>query len=178
MDFVAFSSPSNPALNSWRAVINNEASIAGVPPCLLAAIIARETGGQNILQKGMTPGPGCGVGLTQITEGVLWSVISNPTLHGYSLLDPAQNCYVASAYFLSPLITSAAREQKNQPQAFNISCQGQIIYAVACGYNAGWGTVMSAMENSEDADHFTTNYYAHDVLAKYVAFVQESHNNA
>ena len=56
---------------------------------MLAAIVCRETGGQNILQIGMAPGPGCGVGLTQITSGVDWSVASAPTYPGYGpLLDP------------------------------------------------------------------------------------------
>lgn len=175
MDFVAFKSPSHPALNALAAKINAEAMIAKIAPCLLAAIVARETGGQNILQEGMAPGPGCGVGLCQITAGVDWSSITQPTFHGYDLLDESDNLYVAAAWFLSPLVTSAERVQEASPAAFQRSCRGQVVYAVAAGYNAGWGEVQNALLLGTDADGGTTNGYAVDVLAKYAAFVAESH---
>ena len=92
--------------------INNQARAAGVPPCALAAIVMRESGGKNIMQVGVPPGPGCGVGLTQITYGVDWSSPANPTyaLNGvtYSLMDPSSNLYVAAKGFLVSAITGAS----------------------------------------------------------------------
>jgi hypothetical protein len=175
MDFVRFKSPSHPALNALAPQINAEAEIAKIAPCLLAAIVARETGGRNILQEGMPPGPGCGVGLCQITAGVSWTSITRPTFQGYDLLNESDNLYVAAAYFLSPLASSAARAQAANPAAFATSCRGQIVYAVAAGFNAGWGEVQSALARGADADGGTTNGYAADILSKYTAFVAESH---
>lgn len=178
MDFVRFNDPSHPALNALRAPINNEAEIAKVPPCLLAAIVARETGGRNVFQEGMPHADGCGVGLTQITAGVCWDDAANPTFHGYRLLNEAENLYVAAAYFLAPLIASAARLQRDNPGGFEHSCKGQIVYAAAAGFNAGWGAVLRAVSQGRDCDDFTTNRYATDVLARYEAFVAASHAHA
>jgi hypothetical protein len=175
MDFVVFNAPAHPALMTWQSEINSESEIARIPPCLLAAIIWRETGGTNEYQIGMPHAPGCGVGLTQITEGVNWSNPDDPTLHGYRLMKPADNLYVAAAYFLAPLISDAVRAQRDRAQAFAIACRGQDVFAVAAGYNSGWGAVMRAMDASVDADHFTTNNYASDVLSKYAVLVADSH---
>lgn len=177
MDNVLFNDPSHPALNALRSLINNEAQIAKVAPCLLAAIVARETGGRNVLQEGVAPGPGCGVGLCQITAGVDWSNLDVPTFQGYPLLNEADNLYVAGAYFLAPLVASAARVQRDNPHAFEVSCRGQIVYAVAAGYNAGWGEVQKALARGVDCDGGTTDGYAADVLAKYEEFVAASHRN-
>lgn len=178
MDYVRFDDPSHPALNALRSLINNESEIAKVPPCLLAAIVARETGGRNIFQTGMPKGPGCGVGLTQITAGVCWDEVDNPRFQGYPLLNQADNLYVAAAYFIAPLIASAARAQREDPHAFAVSCKGQIAYAVAAGYNAGWGAVQRALARGVDCDAYTTNGYAEDVFQKYVSFVEASHKSA
>ena len=174
MNFASFNAPQHPALMAYQHDINGEAEIAKIPPCLLAAIVWRESSGQNILQEGMPPGPNCGVGLTQITAGVDWSNLAQPTFQGYRLLDPADNLYVAAAFFLAPLISQAARAQRDTPAPFTLSCKGQIIYAVAAGYNAGWGKVSLAMAQGVDCDTFTTNRYATDVLSKYELLVAES----
>ena len=174
MNYIGFNAPDHPALMAYQHEINGEAEIAKIPPCLLAAIVWRESGGQNILQEGMPPGTGCGVGLTQITEGVDWMDLAAPTFQGYPLLNPADNLYVAAAFFLAPLISQAARAQRDQPEAFTVACRGQLIYAAAAGYNAGWGKVQLAMSQGVDCDGFTTNNYAKDVLGKYALLVDES----
>ena len=174
MNFASFNAPQHPALMAYQHDINGESEISKIPPCLLAAIVWRESGGQNILQEGMPPGPGCGVGLTQITAGVDWSNPAQPRFQGYRLLDPADNLYVAAAFFLAPLISQATRAQRDYAASFALSCKNQIIYAVAAGYNAGWGKVAQAMAQGVDCDTLTTNRYATDVLAKYELLVAES----
>ena len=174
MNFISFDAPNHPALMPYQHDINGEAEIAKIPPCLLAAIVWRESGGQNILQEGVAPGPGCGVGLTQVTAGVDWARPDAPSFQGYPLLDPADNLYVAAAFFLAPLVSQAARAQRDMPAPFALSCKNQIVYAVAAGYNAGWGAVQKAMFRGVDADEYTTNNYAKDVLGKYALLVDES----
>jgi len=178
MDFVKFNDPAHPALMQYRNDIQYAADQAGIPACLLAAIVWRESGGQNILQIGMQPGPGCGVGLTQITAGVDWSNPNDPTYQGYHLMQPADNLYVAATFFLKGLVQNAQNAEQNNPQAFTASCRGQIVFAAACGYNAGWGAVSAAMQQGVDADTKTTNGYGADVLAKYITLVNDSHNAA
>lgn len=158
----------------YASAVNNEAQIAKVPPCLLAAIMWRETGGTNEYQIGMPHAPGCGVGLTQITSNVEWSNPDDPTLDGFHLMKPADNLYVAAAYYLAPLLANAARAQRDVPAAFEASCRGQQVFAVAAGFNAGWGAVQRALAEGVDADRFTTDAYAGDVLVKYEELVTES----
>lgn len=173
MNFVRFNDPSAPSLNRLAREINGEAEIAKIPPCLLAAIVNRETGGRNVLQDGMSPGPGCGVGLCQITAGVDWKD-SHPRFAGYDLLNESDNLYVAAAYFLAPLIASASRIQRDNPQGFERSCRGQVIYAAAAGYNGGFGMVLDAVAGGYDCDAHTTNGYAADVFSHYLAFCEKS----
>lgn len=179
MDLVKFSAPSVPAINQWADAINLACEGTNVPPCLLAAIVARETGGRNILQEGMPPGAGCGVGLCQITSGVDWSSIDHPSYDGLALLTPSSNLHVAVYNFLSGLVGSAVAAQASSPVSFAAACRGQVVFAAAAGYNAGWGKVELALSLSVDADQYTTSGedgpYAADVLAKYLAFVAESH---
>lgn len=181
MDLVKFSAPSDPAVNQWAADINAACYGTNVPPCLLAAIIKRESKGRNIFQEGMLPGPGCGVGLCQITYAVDWASLDHPTYGGLDLTVPANNLRVAVRDFLSGLVASAVVAQKESPISFTVSCKGQIVYAVACGYNAGWDGVARAMAASQLADTFipTTGGedgpYGENVLAIYTAYVNESH---
>jgi hypothetical protein len=177
MDFVQFNDPSQPALMAHRNDIQYAADQAGIPSCLLAAIVWRESGGQNVYQEGVPRGPGCGVGLAQITAGVDWSNPDDPTYQGYHLMTPADNLYVAANFFLKGLVQSASNAQAHDPLAFSNACRGQIVFAVACGYNAGWGAVQSALQQGVDADTRTTNGYGADVLAKYIALVNASHNS-
>jgi hypothetical protein len=177
MDFVKFNDPSHPELMQYQNNIVYAAGQGNIPSCLLAAIVWRETGGKNILQIGVPPGPGCGVGLTQITSGVDWTDINDPKYQGYHLMQPADNLLVAATYFLKGLVQNAINAENNNPQAFQTSCRGQVIFAAACGYNAGWGAVTAAISAGVDADTKTTNGYGADVLAKYVALVTASHKN-
>ena len=178
MDFIRFNDPSSPALMAYASAINSEAQLADVPPCALAAIVARETGGRNIFQEGMQRGPGCGVGLTQITSGVDWSNPADPTYQGYHLLKPADNIYVCAAFFLKGLIAAAHRLAINNPTGFARSCRDQIIFAMAVGYNGGWGMVQTAVANGVDADGDTTDGYGTWVYAKYLELLSASHRNA
>jgi|GEM_PF-5271862 len=175
MDDIRFADPSAPALNALASLINNEAQIAAVPPCFLAAIVARETGGRNILQEGMPPGPGCGVGLTQITSGVDWSNPADPMYQGYHLLKEDENLYVAGAYFLKGLLASAQRLAIYNPTGFQACCRGQLVYAAAAGYNEGWGAVLDRVSRGVDVDDGTTDGYAAFVYAKYIEFLNASH---
>lgn len=182
MDFIKFSDASAPALNALASPINNEAQIAEVPPCFLAAIVARETGGRNVLQDGADPKTGllpdgttAGVGLCQITSGVDWSNPADPTYQGYHLLKEDENLYVAGAFFLKGLLASAHRLAVYNPAGFQASCRGQLVYAAAAGYNEGWGAVLKRVAQGVDCDNGTTDGYAHWVYAKYIEFLNASH---
>lgn len=178
MDFVVFNDPSTPDINFWRVEINTAAIKANIAPCLLAAIVDRESNGRNILQEGVPAGPGCGVGLCQITYNVDWSVLTRPTFNNYFLLDPEQNLYVAANYFLGPAVSECAQAQSNWPDKFQTACAGQLAYGAAVAYNAGWDAVQMAMDREIDADRFTTNKYATYVFDRYLYYVERSHANA
>ncbi len=104
MDFVKLNDPSHPELMKYQNDIQYAADQASIPACLLAAIVWRESGGQNIYQIGVPHGPGCGVGLTQITAGVDWSNPDDPTFQGYHLMTPSDNLYVSANFFLKGLV--------------------------------------------------------------------------
>lgn len=183
MDLVAFHAPSDDAdMAAMAAAINTACANTIVPPCLLAAIIKRETGGRNIFQIGMPRGPQCGVGPCQITWGVDWSSLDHPTFGGLDLTIVANNLQVAVRDFIVPLINKAMLVQQSQPLAFTASCRGQIAYAVACGYNAGWRNVQAAMDENVDADSKTTNRYARGdennvgVYPTYIDYVHAAHS--
>lgn len=175
MDLVAFNCPSDPAIQKWRSEINAACAGTKVPPCLLAAIVKRETNGQNIFQIGMPRGTDCGVGLAQITYGVNWADKNHPTLAGLDLTVPSNNLRVAVQQFLTGLINDALAAQQESPVEFGVSCRGQVAYAVACGYNAGFNAVEQAMAQGVDADTKTTNDYAAEVYPRYLAYAKESH---
>lgn len=175
VDFVKFNVPAHPELMQYQNDIIYASGQANIPSCLLAAIVWRESGGQNIYQIGVPKGPGCGVGLTQITAGVDWTNTNDPTYQGYHLMTPSDNLFVAANYFLKGLVQSAQNAETNNLAAFQKSCRGQIVFAVACGYNAGWGAVSAAMNQGVDADTKTTNGYGADVLSKYIELVNASH---
>lgn len=165
----------------FASAINNEAEIAKVPPCALAAIVARETGGQNILQYGADPATGllpdgstAGVGLCQITAGVDWSDPAHPKYKGYDLWNPADNLYVAAAWFLAPAIATATRLQRDYPATFARFGDGQILFWAFAAYNAGDGWIEEAASQGRNPDNGTTDGYAADAYSKYLAFVQAS----
>lgn len=175
MDKVTFKSAKHPEIQLWANQINVACAGTIVPACLLAAIVSRETEGKNIYQIGVPRGEGCGVGLCQITAGVNWSDINNPTFNGKNLMDPATNLCVAVDDFLIGLVQNAQDAQFTSPVSFKAACRNQQAFAAAAGYNAGWGKVEEALEQSVDADRYTTNDYAADVLQRYTNFVAESH---
>ena len=175
MDFVAFACDDDPEVYQWQVGINQAAIKADVPPCFLAAIVNRESGGRNIYQVVMTHGPGCGVGLTQITYGVDWTYPSDPTLNGYHLLRPYENLFVAANFFIAPAIAECKQAQIYKPYEYGVSCNGQVLYGAAVVYNAGWSAVDEAMRGGYDADKNTTNGYAEDVYKTYLRYVQASH---
>jgi hypothetical protein len=175
MDFVAYADTSIPAIYALRSPINAEAQIAKVPPCALAAIVDNESEGRNVLQEGMQPGPGAGVGLCQITAGVDWSDLAHPKFHGYDLWNEADNLYVAAAYFLAPAIQSALRLQRDDPTGFARFGDGQVLFYAFAAYNAGFGAVLARYNAGENPDDSTTNGYAARGLAAYNDFVSGSH---
>jgi hypothetical protein len=179
MDFVAFNAPSHPSLNALAVSINNQAKAGGVPPCALAAIVANETGGRNVLQEGVAPGPGCGVGLCQITSGVDWTNMDQPTYQAdgksWALLDPSSNLFVAAKYYLAPNIFDLLDDREKHPAQY-AEFSGEILYFAFAAFNAGLGEVISAVRVGHDPDGYTTNFYAQRALNFYKAFVKESSN--
>lgn len=164
-------------MDALSSIINAEAMISKIPPCFLAAIVNRETGGQNIFQEGMPHADGCGVGLAQITSSVDWTNPEKPTFEGYDLLNEADNLYVAGAFFLAPAIKSAVRLQSDDPVGFEQFGGGQVLYYAAAAYNEGWGKVTSRFKAGLDPDGSTTDGYAKAVLGFYNDFVAESHRS-
>jgi hypothetical protein len=181
MDFVEFNAPSHPALNALSVSINNQAKAAKVPPCALAAIVAVETGGRNVLQEGMRPGPGCGVGLCQITSGVDWTDLAHPTYQAegqsWELLDPSSNLFVAAKYFLAPAIAEIDHDRQRHQNAY-ARFSGEILYFAFAAYNAGAGTVFDSIRAGHDPDSYTTNHYAARAFNLYHEFLRESHDHA
>ena len=93
-------------------------------PCMLAAIVDRESGGANVLQRGMIPGPGTGAGIAQITFGVQWSG-PFPSYPGYgNLMDPLTNLRVAAHEFLEPALKKFPNDHVAAFAAYNLGIQG------------------------------------------------------
>lgn len=177
MDFVAFADTTIPAIYALRSPINAEAQIAKVPACALAAIVDNESEGRNVLQEGMPPGPGAGVGLCQITVGVDWSDLAHPKFHGYDLWDEADNLYVAAAFFLAPAIQSALRLQRDDPTGFARFGDGQVLFYAFAAYNEGWGGVIARYRAGQNPDGSTTDGYAARAILAYNDFVAGSHRS-
>ena len=150
-----------------------------VPPCALAAIVDRETGGRNIFQAGVPRGPGCGVGYAQITSGVDWSSLDHPaySLSGesYDLTVAADNLYIAVAAFLAPSIDAMLRVRsvvgfQKMPE--------EILFYAFMGYNYGWDGIRQKIIEGLDAqalDALTTNAYGAGTFARYEAALVASH---
>ncbi|HEY1682161.1 MAG TPA: hypothetical protein VGF98_11030 [Candidatus Tumulicola sp.] len=175
MDFVPFDDSTHPDLMRYQNDIQYAAAQAKIPSCFLATIVWRETGGQNIFQTGKSRGPGCGVGLAQITSDVIWDNSEDPTYGKYRLMVPSDNLYVAANYFIVSDLRNAQLAQINDSKAFNQSCRGQLAFAAACAYNAGWHAVELALTGGTDADITTTHGYGADVLSKYIELCNNSH---
>ena len=156
----AFNVPSKPALQRYRAQFTQAAKATKlVDACMLAAIVERESGGRNILQENMPPGPGCGVGLCQVTYAVDWSDLAHPTYPGYGkLLDPLTNLRVAASAFLEPALRAFPG---NLPAAF-------------AAYNLGISGVQSEIAEGLNVDARTTDGYSAAVYRNYVNFAAAS----
>lgn len=153
----AFSVPWRPALMKYAELYKlASAGCEMADPCMLAAIVARESGGQNILQHGVSPGPRCGVGLCQITYGVSWANISQPSYPGYGdLFDPLVNLKVAAHCFLEPALE---RFPGNHRAAFD-------------AYNLGLSSVAQEIADAISPDAWTTdNDYGISVLTDWINF--------
>lgn len=158
----AFAVPWRPALMQYASFYT--AAVAGctlADPCMLAAIVARESGGQNIFQHGMPLGAGCGVGICQITYAVDWTNLTNPGYPGVPgfLLDPKTNLYVAAHYFLEPTLE---KFPNNHIAAF-------------AAYNLGKDAVQRELIEGLSPDAWTSgNDYGHDVFTNWINFVAAS----
>jgi hypothetical protein len=179
MDDIEFAAPDHPGVNQWAVSINNQARAAKIPPCALAAIVANETGGRNVFQEGMPHGPGCGVGLCQITSGVDWTNSDAPTYQAngqsWELLDPSSNLYVAARYYLQPALNDLLDDRVKRQAAY-ARFSGEILYFTFAAYNAGLGEVLSCVAAGDDPDAYTTDHYAARALKFYHQFLVESHN--
>ena len=156
-----FNVPWRPALMRYAEGYREAASdTAFVDPCMLAAIVARETGGQNVYQFGVPAGPGCGVGICQITSGVDWSVLSSPSFPGYGpLMNPDVNLQVSAKEFLDPLLRSFP---------------GSHLSAFAA-YNLGAKAVKQELRLGLSPDSWTTHHdYGTDVFTSWITFAAVS----
>lgn len=180
MDYIAFKplDPKDP-VGQWAESINTQARAAKIPACLLAAIVQRESGGRNILQEGVPPGPGCGCGLTQVTSSVLWLTLDKPQYkfqgQYWDLLDPSSNLFIAAKAFLLPAMINCRTLTSLCPETTARFGNGQLVFYVACSYNAGFGAVTKAVYAGVNPDKLTTDNYGSAVLATYEQYVAESH---
>ena len=180
MNFVPFLASADQEVGKYADQINEACAGTVVPPCFLAAIVKRETGGLNILQIGVTPGPGCGVGLCQITYDVNWDDPSRPTFSGangreYVLQSVPDNLACAVVEFLTPLVGQMEGLRSASPTLYGQCAAGQILCGVAAGYNAGYTAVANAVANAQQVDTVTENgNYASDVFRHYLNFAVAS----
>jgi hypothetical protein len=125
-----------------------------------AAVVQRESGGQNILQEGMPPGAGCGVGLCQITYGVNWASPSSPCFPGFGdLFNPLINLRVAATQFLQPALEQFPY---NHIAAF-------------AAYNLGISAVQQEIAEGLDPDARTAgSNYGYDVFTNWINFTAAS----
>jgi len=176
VDYVAFSATADPEVGPLADQINEACSGTSIPPCFLAAIVKRETGGRNIFEIGVPPGPGCGVGLCQVTYDVSWTNVDRPTFTGasgrvYDLLSVPDNLACAVVEFLTPLVGQMERLRAVSPTLYGQCAAGQILKGVAAGYNAGEPAVRSAVLTGQQVDTVTEHgNYASDVFQSYLNF--------
>jgi hypothetical protein len=162
----AFNVPWHSALMQYAAQYSVAAGTRGaesVDPCMLAAIVNRESQGRNIFQIGMPHAPGCGVGLCQITAGVDWADPANPTFNGLSLFDTQSNLVIAATDFLQPALTAF-------PDAR--------VYAFDA-YNRGVQAVRDDLEAGRNPSLNSTNgNYGPSVFTDWINFLAASTGNA
>lgn len=157
----AFNVPQKPMLQRYRAQFLQAArETKRVDACMLAAIVERESGGRNVLQEGIAPGPGAGAGICQITFGACWDDIANPTYPGYGrLLDPLTNLRVAASCFLEPALAAFPNN----------------LIAAFASYNLGIsGVQQEIMENIPVDTRTAAHSYGSSVFKSYVNFAAAS----
>jgi hypothetical protein len=171
MDFIRFV-----PLPAWQGdfvqiapSINTQANAARVPPCGLAAIVMRESAGQNIFQYGVPhDSPDCGCGYCQITFGVDRTNPDQPKfLYGgqnYDLMNGDSNLLVAAQAFLAPAISSMLHLRQQIGMA---KMPEQIMYYAFAVYNAGATAVSQAVVAGGNVDAVTTDNYASGTYALY-----------
>ena len=151
-----------PDIMAMYSALSNAVYVSGgsVTECMIAAIARRETNFQNILQVGVPPGPGCGVGPCQITTGVDWSDPRRPRWPGVGeMLDVENNFYVAIKFFLQPAVN---RFPDNHQAAFD-------------AYNLGSSGVQGEQAAGESPDALTTGGdYGRDVFKNWVTLIAAS----
>jgi hypothetical protein len=170
-------------MGTLAPLLNAQAKAASIPPCLLAAIVQRESGGRNIIEEGVPPGPGAGAGVAQITANVLWLTLDKPQYkfqgQYWDLLDPSSNLFIAARAFLKPALINCATLVALCPQTTSKFGNGQLAFFVACSFNAGFSTVTNAVYAGQNPDFVTTfeqgSYYGSAVLATYEQYVTDSH---
>jgi hypothetical protein len=173
MDFREYMDPTNNAIDRYRLEINAQAKAATVPPCALAAIVEQESGGQNILQQGISPGPGCGVGLCQITFGVDWSDPLDPRFGRHALLTPVDNLTVGASEFLKPAIDAMITLRAFHGDYME-SVNEALLFWVFCCYNAGIDFVEGCVKDHRDPDEETTAFYGTRALTLYQRNLERS----
>lgn len=181
LDFVQFKDPGwGNDFPKLVPLINSQANApqAEVPPCALGAIVMRESGGRNVLQKGKPPGPGAGVGYCQITYGVNWPDTEHPTFtfhrQIFDLWDPTSNLYVGAAAFLK---LALAAMQRLRSKVGATAMPLPILFYAFASYNAGATKITDIISSGGDAaavDAATTGNYASGTLALYTRAVQAS----
>ena len=178
MDFVSFVVPSGWGNDFSKIVasIRNQAHAALVPSCALAAIVKRESNGQNIFQVGVPhSSPDCGYGYCQITFGANRADPEHPSygIDGktYDLFDPSSNLFVAARGFLAPAITDMLRLR----DAIGVEkMSNEILYYAFAAYNAGSFRVSQTIRGGGNVDNITTDNYASATLLFYKQAVTAS----
>jgi membrane-bound lytic murein transglycosylase MltF len=139
-----------------------------VPPCALAAIVQRESGGDANARSGDG-----GWGLCQITAGVDSTGVFTQT--GQHMLDPDANIAVAAKYFLAPAIAQCTT-LRAQFAAQMDAISSEVLFFAFCAYNAGFGSVQQAIANGRNPDNSTTNAYGSGTLNLYHTALAASHS--
>lgn len=148
--------PNHPELMQYAAAYSQAVSgTSDIDECMLAAFTSRESGGQNILQIGLEPGPGTGVGLLQIIDKVDWKNTSNPIYPGYGpLLDPTINLTVGAHEYIQPALSMLQKfTLPTSPYAESLR-----YIAAFDSFNMGPDHIESTLSSGIDPTLYTTGH--------------------